>query len=105
MALIDLYAQAGQLLAELPRRAFAAVGQEQELLLLLFEKGNEFGRAGQQVITVVDHAIHIADESALIANMLYFHCPLLLLFDPFKHPKRNMRGNHFAFRIALTVPA
>ena len=46
--------------------------------MLLVEPPDEFRHAGQDLIAVIDHAVHIADEAALLVEVkCMFHVLLL----------------------------
>jgi hypothetical protein len=69
---VGLYAadaEAIQLLLELARRALAAVGEKQELLVVAVHPIHEILRAAQQRAAVIHDAIHVDNVPALLAKL------------------------------------
>ena len=63
MALIHLQPHAEELLLQLLGGAGAGIGKEQKLLILPVQPVHKPADAGQQAVSVVDDAVHIADKS------------------------------------------
>ena len=70
MALIHIQSHTRQLLLQLLRRALRRVGQKQEVLVFPVQPVDKFLDSRQQPVSVVDHAVHIADEALLGAQRL-----------------------------------
>ena len=74
----------GKFLIQLLRRIAAVVGQKQIFFFLLMEPLNKLRHPRQNLITVIDHTIHIADKTCFFIKidfLLNIHC---LYSFPFK---------------------
>ena len=80
VGLVHIQPHPGQLLLELLGGVLAGVGEEQVIFLLLRQPLDEFPHARQDLVPVVDHAVHVADEALLLSQL--FHGPLLSLQGP-----------------------
>ena len=78
--LAHVQAHAHQLLAQLLGGALAGVGEEEKLLVLLIEPGDELLHAGQQLVAAVDHAVHVADEALLAPQNVEIRHTIFLRF-------------------------
>ena len=63
MALVHRQAHALQLLLQLLGAALAGVGEEEKALVLFIQPVHKFPHSRQQLVAVVDDAIHIAEEA------------------------------------------
>lgn len=64
---------APELLVQLARGHAAVVGQKQIFLVRILQPVDELRRAGQDVVAVIDHAVHIAQEAFFRVEIDHFH--------------------------------
>ena len=76
VGLVHVQPHPGQLLLELLGGVLAGVREEQEVFLFLRQPVNEFLHAGQNLVSMIDHAVHVADKALLFSQLI--HGPLLL---------------------------
>ena len=76
--LVHIHTQAKQFFAQLPGRAFAAVGQKQEQFLFPLEPVDEFRCPGKQPVAVIEDAVHVADEGLFPAKFVHGSLPQFL---------------------------
>src|SRR5699024_7065730 len=67
MAFVYFQSHTGQLLLQFLWGAFAGIGQEEKLFVIIIKPVYELLDAGQQDIAVIDHAVHIADKSFFLS--------------------------------------
>ena len=67
----DRKTHALQLHAQLVRRFLGAVGEEHKLFVILDHPIHKFGNAVKQLVAVIDHAVHIADEACFSQNTVH----------------------------------
>ena len=67
----DLQAHPLQLHTQLLRGLFRAVGEEDELLVVLKKPADEFVNTGQDLVAVIDHAVHVADKAIFFQNVFH----------------------------------
>ena len=63
MLLRNIQPHAGQLLVQLPRGIAAVIGQKEVFLILVMKPLDKFPYTGKNLVAVVDHTVHIADEA------------------------------------------
>ena len=74
MLLRHIQSHAGQLLIQLPGRIAAVIGEEEIFLLLLVEPLDKLGHPGQDTVAVIDHTVHITDETLFFVEIYFIGC-------------------------------
>ena len=71
MALVHLQPHALELLLELLGGAFGGIGEEEEIFIFLVQPIHKFLHPGQKPVSVVDDAVHIADEAFVLPQCFH----------------------------------
>ena len=84
-----IQAHSGQLLLKLPGGGAAVVGQKQVGLALLLKPVEELRDAGQNLVTVVNDAVHIADKAFFLLKIYGIHDNFLLFSTAVRRQRRG----------------
>ena len=81
-----------QLLAQLPGGKAAVVGQKQILFSLIMEPPDKLRGPRQDMVSVIDHAVHIANKALFLRKVNCIHNITLFPKSSFPHYSRHGPG-------------